>query len=113
MSKAFAVILQDLRDGRTHADLSEQFAKLMKNVKDTGKAGSLVLTVKVTPASRTQPVDKVIVSPTVELKLPKPEAGEDFYWLDDDDELSRNHPRQGDLPLREATPPTQFKEVQQ
>lgn len=110
MSKAFAVILQDLRDGRTHAEMSEQFDKLVKEVEHTGKSGSLVLTIKIAPASRSQPIDKVIVSPTVTMKPPKPEAGEDFFWLTDDSELSRNHPRQNDLPLREATAPQQFME---
>lgn len=103
MTKAFSVILQDLRDGRTHAELSEQFAKLVKEVEQAGKAGTLTLVIKVSPASRAQPVDKIIVSPTVALKPPKPDAGEDFFWLTDDSELSRNHPRQSDLPLREAT----------
>lgn len=30
MSKAFAVTLQDLRDGRTHAEMTEKFAQLIK-----------------------------------------------------------------------------------
>ena len=111
MSKAFAVLLQDLRDSRTHAELTDKFAQLVKEVEQAGKSGSIVLTVKVAPASRAQPVDKVIVQPTVKLVSPKPEAGEDFFWLTDDAELSRNHPRQGDLPLREVTPPTEFKEA--
>lgn len=114
MSKAFSVILQDLRDGRTHSDLSARFAELVKEVEQTGKAGSLLLTIKVAPASRAQPVDKVIVSPTITLKLPKPDAGEDFFWLSDESELSRNHPRQQALgmELREApAKPDQLKEA--
>ena len=49
--------------------------------------------------------------------LPKPERGEDFYWVTDDNELSRNHPRQASLELRDIssigsnTPPTTFKEA--
>lgn len=111
MSKAFAVILQDLRDGRTHAEMSEKFAQLIKEVEQSGKAGSVTLTIKVAPASRAQPIDKIIVQPTVKLVSPKPDVGEDFFWLDDDSQLSRNHPRQGDLPLREAAAPAPFKEA--
>lgn len=110
MSKAFAVTLQDLRDGRTHAEMTEKFAQLIKEVEAAGKCGSISLTIKVSPASRAQPVDKVIVQPVVKLVSPKPEVGEDFFWLSDDAELCRNHPRQGDLPLREAVAPTTFKE---
>lgn len=113
MTKAFAVILQDLRDGRTHAEMTEKFAQLVKEVEQSGKGGTIVLTVKVAPASRAQPIDKVIVQPSVKLNSPKPDVGEDFFWIDDDSQLSRNHPRQGDLPLREAAKPTTFKEAAQ
>lgn len=114
MAKAFALILQDLRDGRTHDEMSQQFDQLIAQVQASGKSGTLTLTIKVAPASRAQPVDKVIVQPVVKLNPPKPEVGEDFFWVTDDAELSRNHPKQAALDLREATSnskPEQFKEA--
>lgn len=112
MAKAFSVLLQDLRDGRTHDDMTQKFAELVKEVEATGRAGSLTLTIKVAPASRAQPIDKIIVSPTVKLTPPKPEAGEDFFWLTEESELSRNHPRQADLLLRDAnSKPAELKEA--
>lgn len=111
--KAFAVFLQDLRDGRAHSELSAQLGELLNAVKETGKGGSLTLNIKIKPASRGSDIDKVTITDTIKVDLPKPERGSDFYWLTDDNELSRNHPRQGSLELREAptTTPVTFKEA--
>ncbi len=112
-TKAFAVFLQDLRDGRAHAELSGQLEELITKVKETGKAGGLTLKIKIKPASRGGDVDKVTVSDQIAVDLPKPERGEDFFWLTDDNDLSRNHPRQQTLELREAgsAKPTSLKEA--
>lgn len=111
--RAFAVFLQELRDGRAHAELSTSLAELLAAVKETGKAGEITLKLKVKPASRGADVDKVTISDLITTKLPKPERGDDFFWLTDDNNLSRNHPRQQSLELREATPsqPHTFKEA--
>lgn len=110
--KAFAITLQDLRDGRVHAELTQQFGDLLAKVQETGKAGDLTLKIKIKPATRGD-VDKVTISDAITVNLPKPERGEDIYWLTEECELSRNHPRQGNLELRDATPtaPAQFKEA--
>lgn len=111
--KAFAVFLQDLRDGRAHAELSGQLAELLAKVKETGKGGTLTLKLKIKPAGRGSDVDKVTIADAITLDLPKPERGEDFFWLTEDNDLTRNHPKQGNLELRDATPaqPTTFKEA--
>lgn len=113
MSKAFAVFLQDLRDGRAHSELSEQLQELITKVKETGKGGGITLTIKIKPATRGGEVDKVTISDQITIDLPKPERGEDFFWVTDDNDLSRNHPRQQTLELREATalPPITFKDA--
>ena len=102
-NKAFALTLQDLRDGRVHAELTQQFSDLIQKVQETGKAGELTLKIKVKPATRGN-VDKVMIADAITINMPKPERGEDVFWLTDDNELSRNHPRQGNLELRDATP---------
>ncbi len=113
MTKAFAVFLQDLRDGRAHAELSSQLADLIAKVKETGKGGSINLKIKIKPASRGGDIDKVTISDAISIELPKPERGEDFFWLTDENELTRNHPRQANLELREATTskPATFKDA--
>lgn len=112
-TKAFALFLQELRDGRAHTELTASLAELLAAVKDTGKAGEITLKIKVKPASRGSDVDKVTISDAIATKLPKPERGDDFFWLTDDNNLSRNHPRQHSLELRDATPsqPQHFKEA--
>lgn len=101
-NKAFALFFQDLRDGRAHSEMSAALNELLNSVKETGKAGSLTLKIKVTPATKGGDVDKVTIADSVTLDLPKPERGQDFFWLDDDNGLTRNHPRQQTLELREA-----------
>lgn len=114
-TKAFAVFLQDLRDGRAHSELSGLLNDLLTSVKETGKSGALTLKIKITPATRGGDVDKVTVTDLITLDLPKPERGEDFFWLTDDNDLTRNHPRQQSLELREAPAgsPSTLKEAQQ
>jgi hypothetical protein len=113
-TQAFAVFLQDLRDGRAHSELSAGLADLLAAVKDTGKGGTLTLQLKIKPGARGRDVDKVVITDAVKVDLPKPERGEDFFWVNDDNQLSRNHPRQQSLPLREVQTeqPTQLKEAQ-
>jgi len=112
--KAFSLFIVELNEGSTHAALSADLAELLRTVQNTGRAGSLTLKVKVAPATRTNSgsVDKVTVTADRKLELPKPDQASDFFWLTEDGETSRNHPRQHDLPLREVTPaPQTFKEA--
>ena len=113
VQKAFAVFLQDLRDGRAHAELSGLLAELLSKVRETGKGGTLTLKLKIKPAGRGADVDKVMISDAITLDLPKTERGDDFFWVTEDNDLTRNHPRQGNLELRDATPaqPVTFKEA--
>lgn len=112
-TKAFAVFLQELRDGRAHSELSGQLEELLSKVKETGKAGGLTLKIKIKPATRGGDVDKVTVTDAITVDLPKPERGEDFFWLTDDNDLSRNHPRQQSLELRDtaSSRPSTLKEA--
>lgn len=103
--KPFPLTLAELNDGSTAAALTADLAELLATVQRTGRAGSLTLKLKVAPATRNQSsgsVDKVNLTAERKLELPKPEAPTDFYWLTDDAELSRNHPRQHSLELRDV-----------
>lgn len=107
--KGFSHQLTELNDGATHAALTADLHELIKSVQAMGKGGSLTLKVKVAPAVRNTrgSVEQVIISTDRKLELPKPEQPADFFWLTDDGQTSRQHPRQHDLPLREvSTPPT-------
>lgn len=104
MPKAFNKQISELNEGSTHSGLTADLAELLKTVQNTGRAGSLTLKIKVAPALRNQTggVDKITITAERKLELPKPVAPSDFFWLTEDGETSRAHPRQNDLDLREV-----------
>lgn len=116
--KSFAVFLTDLNDGKTLTGLTGDLAELLQTVQRTGRSGSLTLKVKVSPTSKPgQEVDKITITADRKLELPKPESPSDFFWLTDDAEPTRQHPRQHALDLRDLKSVDQntgeitFKEV--
>lgn len=101
--KSFGVFLNDLNDGQTLAGLTSDLAELLRTVQATGRSGSLTLKVKVAPGSKPgQEVDKITITADRKLELPKPESPSDFFWLTDEAEPTRQHPRQHALDLRDA-----------
>jgi len=111
--KAFTHFLTDLNDGQTQAALTADLDELLRTVKSTGRSGALSIKLKVQPASKGgHEVDKITITAERKLELPKPEQPSDFFWLTDDAEPTRQHPRQHQLDLRDATqsnPPTTLK----
>ena len=101
--KSFTVFLTDLNDGQTNAGLTGDLGELLQQVRNTGRSGSMTLKIKIAPATKGgQEVDKITITADRKLELPKPEQPTDFFWLTDDAEPSRQHPRQHALDLREA-----------
>lgn len=113
--KSFNQMLIEINEGSTHSALSADLAELLRTVQSTGRAGALTLKLKIAPATRAESgqVDRVNITADRKLELPKPVAPADFFWLTDDGETTRNHPRQQSLPLREVTPqqPDQLKQA--
>lgn len=101
--KSFNLFLQDLNDGSTHAGLTGDLAELLQAVKNTGRTGSMTLKIKIASASKGgNEVDKITIVADRKLELPKPEQPQDFFWLTDDAQPTRQHPRQHALDLRDA-----------
>ncbi|CAN7473563.1 hypothetical protein LJR175_003176 [Variovorax sp. LjRoot175] len=111
--KSYSLFINELNEGSTHAALTADLKELLQTVQNTGRAGALTLKIKVTPAIKgTQGgVDKVTITAERKLELPKPEQPADFFWLTDDGETTRQHPRQHSLELRDVAsqPPVSFK----
>ena len=102
--KAFNQFLVDLNDGSTHSGLTADLQTLLQEVQSTGRSGSMTLKIKVQSASKGGiSVDKVTITAERKLELPKPEQPSDFFWLTDDAEPTRQHPRQHALDLRNAS----------
>lgn len=113
--RAFSLVLQDIRDGRTHSELTAKMQELLTAVRNTGKVGTITLEIKVKPNARGGEVDRVIVTDKITAKIPTPERGDDYFFVTEDNNLSRNHPRQHSLDLRDAAgaTPSTLKEVTQ
>lgn len=114
--KSFSLFLIDLNLGTTHSLLTQDLHDLLQTVKNTGRSGSLTVKIKVSPATRGGDVDKVTITADRKLELPKPEQPTDFFWLTDDAEPTRQHPKQHVLELRDArtpadSPPASLKQA--
>lgn len=115
--KSFAHLLNEINEGSTHAALTQDMADLLRTVQTTSRAGKLTITLKVAPAVRNTSggdIDRINLTVDRTLALPKPETPTDFFYLTEDGETTRNHPKQQTLELREVTsttPPAQFKEA--
>lgn len=96
--------LHEQRNGALHHDLSEALLEVVAAVEDTGKAGTLTLTIKVEPATKGQG-GVVAITDDVKTKLPQLDRGAAIWFVTSDHELSRNDPRQLALPLREVPRP--------
>lgn len=113
--KSFAIVLCELNEGNIHAALTADLAELLRTVQATGRAGALTLKLKVVPAMKADggTVDRINVTADRKLELPKSVMPSDFFYLTDDGETTRNHPRQQSLELREVSSakPINFKEA--
>ena len=82
-------------------------------VRDVGKGGEVTLTISVSPASKGN-TDVVMVKSKVKAKLPEASRRQTVFYLDEDNQLVRNDPKQQTLPLRIVEmdqPPKDLKEV--
>jgi hypothetical protein len=110
--RPFAEFLQQQRRGLLHGELSDGLHDLLQAVKDTGKAGSLTFQIKVKPAAKGN-AEQVLISDLVSVKKPAVERPESIFFLDDNGNLTRQDPRQQELPLKfvERAEPTEAKAV--
>lgn len=100
--KPFAAFVQEQRSGGLHGELSDGLSELVTAVSEHRKAGTLTLTLKVTPNN-----DGVTVTVTdkVAVKAPEADRGAAIFFVDEDGNLLRRDPRQIELPLREVQRP--------
>ncbi len=96
--RPFADFLVEHARGRTHGELSDKLHELVAAVTDTGKAGSLQLTIKIAPMKKTAG-DMLTVSDVVKMTKPQHDRKESIFYVGDDGNLSRTDPNQAQLPL--------------
>ncbi len=102
--RPFAAWLQEQSGGKTHIELGEALHDLIAKVRDTGKGGTLTLTVKVKPLK--DDIDVLIVQDEIKLNLPEHDRKASMFYPDANGNLSRKDPRQLEFEgLREVPPP--------
>lgn len=88
----FAAFLVEQSQGRTHAELSAGLRDLVARVIDTGKKGSITLTVTVAPMKDASA--PLVVSDQIKLNLPEHDRKASIFWLDQSGNLCRSDPNQ-------------------
>ena len=92
--RPFGQILAELGEGSTVIELSEAMWDLIQRVQDTGKAGSITLTIKVSGDGR----GRVQVLDEVKLRLPEYNRPQTSFFIDKHGNASRRNPDQPEIP---------------
>lgn len=92
-------LLQNQRAGECLIELSEGLRALTKAVRANGKKGSMTLTISIEPINRAGG-SAVGVTDVVAVKAPQMEREIGVFFANEDGSLTRNDPRQRELPLR-------------
>lgn len=94
----FSSFLKQINKGMTEAELSQQLEVITAAVKDTGKAGVVMLKITVTPAGSGE-VNQVFVDGEVITKTPKKARKQTIFFTTRQNTLVRTNPDQLDMPF--------------
>lgn len=86
--RPFADFLREHGRGRTHDELGEALHTLVGRVKDTGKKGSITLTVTVEPMKKDDRM--VVVGDRIKIALPEHDRPAGVWFVGHDGNLVRN-----------------------
>lgn len=102
--RPFADWIREQSNGRTHDELSVALHDLIGRVRDTGKKGSVSLTVTVAPMKGD--TDVLVVGDEIKLRIPEHDRKASLFYPDAHGNLSRTDPQQLSFEsLREVPPP--------
>lgn len=90
---AFIETIIALKNGAVLQDFGERLNVLVGAVRETARPGSLVLTVKVAPATPGN-AEVVTVEAEVREKLPRPSLGKTVFFTTAENTLTRQNPSQ-------------------
>lgn len=91
--RPFVDWLREQSGGRTHDELTDALAELVIAVKDTGKKGSLTLTITVAPFDKAT-TNTLTVTDQVKVTLPQHDRRKSIFFGDDAGNLTRENPLQ-------------------
>ena len=100
--RPFAEVLSEVNKGVVADEAATRLAELVAAVQETGRKGTLKVTVEIAPVKGNDTI--VQVSGSVEARPPKAPAPTSFFYPDESGNLSRNDPntlpifRDSDIP---------------
>lgn len=97
--KPLATTLQEIAAGSFHAKVSDELRQLTAAVTDTGKKGTLAITLTVAPIKPGNTSNLVVTAQSV-VKAPAGDAPSAVFFHDRDGNLTRDDPNQPTLPMR-------------
>lgn len=95
VKRTFVSTVDVLRKGHLSDELNDKLRELVLAVAQSGKSGSISLTIKIKPASKGGPLE---VHDDVKMTLPRPDRSSTYLYNTDDGGLTRNDPAQEELP---------------
>ncbi len=106
--RPLADVLRELDRGRVHDQASTMLRDLIAAVADTGRKGTLTLTIALKPMKAE---GRVTATAAVSVKAPAPEPRESIFFIDDEHNLVRDDPHQPYLPLQDVSATTRSPEA--
>lgn len=88
-------ILQSIRSGQLIDELSEDLRQIVAGVHETGKAGTLTLTIDVAPVKKMP--GTVSIGGDIKAKVPKADKKPALFFTDEEGGLHRSDPRQREM----------------
>jgi hypothetical protein len=98
--RPFSSWLFEQRGGSLHGELTDRLAEVVAAVVEHEKQGTLTLKITVKPG---EDADYILVFDDVVAKAPEPAKSAALFYADKQGNLTRNNPRQPQLPLREVS----------
>lgn len=93
-------IMKDIRAGDFVFEASQELEKVIAGVRETTKAGKLVITLRIEPLSKGD-VSTVRVIDDIDAKIPKPDKKNSIFFTSEDNRLLRDDPRQMKMKFQE------------
>lgn len=93
-TRPFEAFLSEVRHGRLAAEAADRLNELVEAVQQTGKAGTLTLSVSVKPNAE----GVVTVTGKATAKVPLPEVADSIFFIDVEHNLVRTDPAQQIIP---------------
>lgn len=90
--RPFTDVIRDHRNGKLVNSLTERLAKVVAAVQETGKGGSITLSLAIKPSKGDEDAFEVV--PTISAKLPEADLPKALFYADDSGSLVRESPVQ-------------------